>query len=215
MRHPSIGCMVTPRNDRTLPDGMVWAADCGLRTAVSTDPAAVDGYLRWLGRSAKDRARCLFAVAPDVLGDADATWRRSAPLLPRIRALGYPAALVAQDGFDEDRVDWSSFDVLFIGGAPATGNGSVLPNERRRLARGEWKRSETGGWAAIRAAHARGLPVHVGRVNGGPYLRQLAAAGVRSADGTQLTWANLRARTLGWLDGLAAQPPMSLEAILS
>lgn len=196
LKHPLLGCMRTPANDRTIPTGMPWAADCGLRVAVSDDLADVERYLSWLDRKRGDLTSCLFAVAPDVLGDATATWTRSAPLLPRIRALGYPVAFVAQDGFDAEVVDWDAFDVLFIGGRPQT---------PRTL---EWKRSETGGYAAIREAHQRGLPVHVGRVNGEPYLRNLAHLGVRSADGTNLTWTNMQARTLRWLDRLNGQMTM-------
>lgn len=209
LRHPSLGCMRTPDNDRAIPPGVPWAGDCGLKVAMSADPVAVDGYLRWL--DSLDRTGHLFAVAPDVLGDAEACWRRSAPLLPRIRALGYRVAFVAQDGFDPGAVDWDRFDVLFIGGKPRHTR-SMPPNERRQQAALEWKRSERGGYAAIREGKRHGKWVHVGRVNGGPFLRNLAAAGADSADGTNLTWTNLRTRTLGWLDGLVEQPPMLLEA---
>ena len=206
IRHPLLGCMRTPENNRGVPEGVPWAADCGLKVAISTDPTEVDRYLAWL--DSLDRTGHLFAVAPDVLGDAEACWRRSAPLLPQIRALGYRAAFVAQDGFDPEAVDWDAFDVLFIGGKPLTGGKRTLPNERRWLAKLEWKRSETGAYSAIREAKTRGKWVHVGRVNGGSFLRALAASGVDSADGTNLTWKNLRARTLGWLDDRAAQPPL-------
>jgi hypothetical protein len=209
LRHPLLGCMRTPENNRGVPAGMPWAGDCGLKVATSTDPSEVDRYLRWL--DGLDRVDCLFAVTPDVLGDAEACWRQSAPLLPRIRALGYPAAFVAQDGFDPEAVDWSAFDVLFIGGRPSS-NRNVPTNERKRLANLEWKRSERGGYAAIAEGKRRGKWVHVGRVNGGPFLTNLAAAGADSADGTNLTWNNFRARTLGWLDRLAVQPPMELFA---
>jgi hypothetical protein len=195
-RHPLLGCLRIPDNTRLLPADMVWAADCGLRVATSDDQAAVERYLNWLERVRDDRGRCLFAVAPDVLGDAGATWERSAPLLPRIRALGYPSALVAQDGFDAGAIDPDAFDVLFIGGAPRT---------PRSL---EWKRSETGGYAAIRWAHAQGKPVHVGRENGEPYLRNLATLGVRSVDGTQLTYRSMVPRTLRWLARLDGQPSL-------
>lgn len=213
IQHPGIGCMRTMENNRGVPPGMPWAGDCGLKIAVSAAPADVERYLDWLDGLRGEQATCLFAVAPDVLGDAAATWRRSAPLLPRIRALGYPAAFVAQDGFDPEAVDWDQFDVLFIGGAPLSGPRTMATNERRRRVAREWKRAETGGYAAIRDGKEHGKWVHVGRVNGGPFLRNLAAAGADSADGTNLTWNNLRARTLGWLDGLAVQPPLSLEAV--
>ena len=196
LNHPLLGCMRTPANDRLLPAGMPWAADCGLSVAVSADPAAVDRYLGWLEKRRADLPSCLFAVAPDVLGDAAACWERSRPLLPRIRALGYPVAFVAQDGFDPSMIDPDAFDVLFVGGKPEA--------DKRQ----EWKRSETGGWAAIRWAHSVGKPVHVGRVNGEAYLRNLAHAGVRSADGTQLTWLSMVPRTLRWLDRLNGQTMM-------
>jgi hypothetical protein len=211
IRHPGIGCMRTPENNRGVPPGMPWAGDCGLKVAVSSDPSDIDRYLR--GLDSLDRAGHLFATAPDVLGDAEACWRRSAPLLPQIRALGYRVAFVAQDGFDPAAVDWNAFDCLFIGGAPLSGPRTMPTNERRRRVAMEWKRSERGGYAAIAEGKRRGKWVHVGRVNGGPFLRNVASAGADSADGTNLTWNNLRARTLGWLDRLVAQPPMRLEGI--
>lgn len=39
--------------------------------------------------------------------------------LPRIRALGFPAAIVAQNGLEYLDVPWDTFDVLFIGGNDA------------------------------------------------------------------------------------------------
>lgn len=202
LRHPMFGCVATPEEKRPVPDGMAWGADCGLKIAKSNDPADVERYIDWLETLPYDRTRCLYAVAPDVLGDAMATWRRSAPWLPLIRDLGYPSALVAQDGFDASAVDWSAFDVLFIGGRP------MQPRSR------EWKRSESGGYAAIREAKRRGKWVHVGRVNGGAFLRQLAAVGADSADGSLLTyspdkWWPLLQR---WFDAAASQTTLHLEA---
>lgn len=197
-RHPGVGWIVTPANDMGVPDDVVWAADCGLEVAKSADPADLETYLDWLELSRYDRSHCLFAVAPDVLGDARATWERSAPLLPLLRALGYPAALVAQDGFDPELIDWSAFDVLFIGGDPAR--------------RPEWKRSERGGYAAIAEAKRRGKWVHVGRVNGGPFLRNVAGAGADSADGSIVCHGPDKywPRVTSWLDRLSSQPPMEL-----
>jgi hypothetical protein len=189
---------------------MPWAGDCGLRVAVSDDPSEVERYLGWL--DGLDRTGHLFVVAPDVLGDAEACWRRSAPLLPRIRDLGYRVAFVAQDGFDPAIVDWDAFDCLFIGGSPRSGARTMCMQERRRRVALEWKRAERGGYAAIAAGKRHGKWVHVGRVNGGPFLKNVAAAGADSADGTNLTWNSLRARTLGWLDQLVVQPSLLLTA---
>jgi hypothetical protein len=210
IRHPLLGCMRTPENNRGVPDGMPWAADCGLKIAISSEPSEIDRYLTWL--DSLDRTDNLFAVTPDVLGDAAACWRRSAPLLPQIRQLGYRAAFVAQDGFNPNVIDWDAFDVLFIGGKPLSGPRTMPTNERRQRMAMEWKRSESGGYAAIAEGKRHDKWVHVGRVNGGSFLRNLASAGADSADGTNLTWNNLRSRTLGWLDDLLEQPRMEILA---
>ena len=168
-----------------VPPDTFWAADCGLEVAKSTDPAIIFEYIAWLDTLTCDRARCLFAVAPDVLGDAAATWERAAPLLPQIRALGYPAAFVAQDGFNADAIDWDAFDVLFIGGKPLVTK-STPPALRATLRAREWKRQADGGLAAIHEGMRRGKFVHVGRVNGGQFFEQLANLGADSADGSLL-----------------------------
>lgn len=189
---------MTPDSDKGVPPGVAWAADCGLAVAKSTDRADIERYLDWLETSPHDRSACLYAVAPDVLGDAGATWERSAPLLPLLRGMGYRAALVAQDGFDPEAVDWDAFDVLFIGGKP------------RHPRSSEWKRSETGGYAAIREGKRRRKTVHVGRVNGGLFLRQLAAVGADSADGSLLTYSPDKWWPLiaSWFGTLEQQPSL-------
>lgn len=184
-----IGFMVTPDSDRAVLEDVIWAADNGCYSA--GDRFDLARYLAWLARPRRAVERALFAVAPDVVGDATATWRRSAPVLPILRELGYPAALVAQDGWDAAAVDWSAFDVLFIGGTT------------------RWKRADAGGFRACADALARGKTVHFGRVNGGPFLRHVAAAGASSADGTGLAYApeKLWPRVTGWLDRLVSDPP--------
>jgi hypothetical protein len=202
LSHPRLGCVITPESDRGVPEGMPWGADCGLKVARGADRGDLERYLDWLETRPYDRSTCLYAVAPDVLGDAAATWERAAPLLPLIKGLGYRPALVAQDGFDPQLVAWDAFDVLFIGGKPR------VP---RNL---EWKRAEHGGYAAIAEGKKRGKWVHVGRVNGGPFLRQLAAAGADSADGSILTYSPEKCWPLivSWFDQLTEQPSMLLEA---
>jgi hypothetical protein len=105
---------------------------------------------------------------PDVVADAKATLKRSAPFLPVIRALGYPVAFVAQDGQERLRVPWDDFDVLFIGGSTA------------------WK---LGPHARTLAAAARehGKPVHLSRGNTRCRLRLADEMGCDSADGTTIT----------------------------
>lgn len=193
-QHPQTGFLVTPASDRATLLDTTWAADNGCYAA--GDRFNLGAYLAWLAAPKRPKKRCLFAVAgPDVVGDAEATWRQTSHVLPLIRNIGYRAAYVAQDGFDPERTDWSAFDVLFIGGTTT------------------WKRSERGGYAAIAAGRQHQKLVHVGKVNAAAYIRALAAAGADSADGTWVIrnpngMMELFERTL---DQLAICPPMRLE----
>lgn len=195
---PNLGVMANPRSlhggqvAEIVRQGIPWAADNDAFTRFN-EPR----WLRWLEEMPQaSRALCLFATAPDVVGDAAATLARSTPYLPLIRAMGYPVAYVAQDGFDASVVPWGQFEWLFIGGTT------------------DWKRSEAGGYAAIAEGRARGKRVHVGRVNGGAFLANCAVAGAESADGTKLCFgpdANLPL-VRSWIDRLNAQPTLRLEA---
>lgn len=89
---------------------------------------------------------CLFVTAPDVVGNALATWDRSKDWLREIRKIGLPCALVAQDGLESMRIQWEQFDAIFIGGST------------------EWKLSSAAAWISIRARQ-KGKWVHMGRVN--------------------------------------------------
>jgi hypothetical protein len=169
----------TPNMGNIVQPGWTWAADNGCFNADTYRGDAA--WFDWLQRQG-NRETCLFAVAPDVVGDHDATMARSLPWLPRIRALGIPAAFVAQDGATPETLPWGAFDVLFIGGSDGFKLGPA-------------------GDAVILAAVARGVPVHVGRVNSRVRFRRFAALGCASADGTFLAFGpdvNLPA-LLGWV----------------
>lgn len=164
-----------------------WAIDNGCYT--QPDFFTLEGYVEWMKLHAAGRPTCLFATAPDVVGDALATWERSRQVLPVIRALGYPAALVAQDGIEGLTVEWDAFDCLFIGGTT------------------EWKLSEAA-FRMVAEAKARGKWAHMGRVNSRRRLRVAAQSGCDSADGTGLCFApDRRLRQLHkWLDEMKRQP---------
>lgn len=181
-----IGLLITPDTKGYVPqisEYPFWAAD----NACFNHPErfSVDKFLGWLSTLRDQRSTCLFAVAPDVVGDAAATIERSLPVLPLIRELGFPAAFVAQDGLENLEVPWNEFDVLFIGGST------------------EWKLSENAARLS-REAKARGKRVHVGRVNSFKRLKISNDMGADTADGTFLRWgadANTP-RLLSWLDKL-------------
>lgn len=214
-RDPRIGQMCTPNEGRAPLDGVPVAFDNGC-----FGPRYVGDLqlLAWLAHHGNHAGRALFATAPDIVGDHLATLERSAPHLPAIRALGYPAAFVAQNGATITTTPWSTFDVLFLGGmAECLPCGYVKPatvEERTRrtcprCARPltEWK---LGLAAAQLVAEAlrRGKRVHMGRVNSYERLTYCVRLGVHSADGTYLAFGpdkNIR-RLVRFLDAI----PMTL-----
>lgn len=162
----NLGLITTPKQGNKHVSGVPWVADNGCYSKGYPGDAK---WFAWLESLTEHAPRCLFAVAPDVVADAVATLKRSAPWLPRIRALGYPAALVAQDGLETLAVSWDEFDVLFIGGST------------------EWK---LGSHAAhlIAEAKAHGKRVHMGRVNSLERLRGAHLRGCDTADGTYIAF---------------------------
>jgi hypothetical protein len=186
--------MLQPGMGNLPPVGQPWAADNGRfsKPETYTDEA----YLAWLSKRPY-RDACLFATAPDVVGDAAATLALSAPMFAPIRAAGYRVALVAQDGLESLSVPWDDFDALFIGGSTA------------------WKLGEAAHDLAAEAKR-RGKWLHMGRVNSLRRVRIAHAMGCDSVDGTYLRFRHTlgtgEAEILSWLDDLEVQPMLGLSA---
>lgn len=179
-----LACITTPKQGNRVPEGAAWCADNGV---FGKGFPGEDAWWAWLSSRPWPAELCLFAVAPDVVGDAAATLERSRPWLPRIRSLGYPAALVAQNGLEALDVPWDEFDVLFIGGDTA------------------WKTGEHAQRLA-REARDRGKRVHMGRVNGWRRWQIAEAFGCDTCDGTFLAFGpdRLLPEVLRW----SAQPSL-------
>lgn len=181
-----LGYIDTPRQGNRRPAGVTWCADNG---RYGKGWPGYEAWWAWLERNAHDAPTCLFATAPDVVGDAVATLADSLPWLPRIRALGYPAALVAQDGLELLDVPWDDFDVLFLGGST------------------EWKLGQHA-WDLTAEAKRRGKHVHMGRVNSLKRYAIAADMGCDSCDGTKLAFGpdiNLPI-VLGWAPAIEPGP---------
>ena len=163
---PKLGFIATPDSSRPCQrvDGAQWCADNGCFGKKDFDEAR---WWRWLTAQVKHLNTCLFATAPDVVGNHVATIERSEQWLPKIRELGFPAAFVAQDGAEPDTIPWSTFDVLFVGGTTAW----KLGQQARRV---------------ISHAKSIGMWVHFGRVNSARRYRYADHLGCDSADGTFL-----------------------------
>lgn len=167
-----IGLMQTVATGSRLDRVAVWAMDNGCYT--NSYPGD-NAYFRLLARLSRHSSRCLFVAMPDVVGDAGATFDlfdAAENMRSRIRVLGYPIALVAQDGMQPEDIPWDELDFLFLGGTT------------------EWK---LGPGARLLAAHAkqRGKGLHVGRVNSAKRYRYAATQLLAdSADGTFLAFSN-------------------------
>lgn len=185
-----LGFIDTPKQGNRRPTGVLWCADNGCFSE-RWEPAE---WWRFLEANAGDAATCLFATAPDVVGDAAATEQRAKPWLARIRDLGYPVAYVAQNGMEFSTWDlWDEIDCLFIGGTT------------------EWKLGpEACNLAAV--ASSLGKWIHVGRVNSERRFRYAQAIRADSCDGTYLTYGPAKNLTnvLAW--GRTNQQPALLDA---
>lgn len=182
-----LGFIDTPLQGNQRPTSVTWCADNGCFGKGFNESA----WWAWLQSHAADADTCAFATAPDVVGDAAATLERSRPWLPKIRALGYPAAFVIQDGQENLAVPWDEFDVMFIGGSTA------------------WKLG-THARTLVAEAKRRNVHVHMGRVNSLRRYRYAEAIGCDSVDGTFLVFGpttNLP-RLMRWLRDLAERPAM-------
>jgi hypothetical protein len=168
-----LGMIDTPGQGNRLPADAVWCADNGCGPGrggkIGRGYPGDAAYRAWLIKRSANVASCRFAVAPDVVADASATLARSTPWLAPIRDLGYPVALVAQDGLEDLQVPWDDIDALFIGGSTDW----KLGPHARRIA-GE--------------AKARGKWVHMGRVNSARRFAIAELLGCDSVDGTFLTY---------------------------
>lgn len=179
------------------PDGSAWSSPVLGGPSSSTarevrygmDPKQEGRWLRWI--EGLDPRGCFFATLPDVVEDYAATWERSAKYVALVRDLGFPVAIVLQDGVEGDRFVWRSIlgaaDAVFIGGSDAWKLGPAVP-------------------PLVAEAKARGLWVHMGRVNSGKRLAYADSIGCDSADGTFLKYCAKKdqphqyKRMIGWLD---------------
>lgn len=188
-----IGVMTNPKIGNFRDPAWAWAADNGCFNAKTY---VGDGaWFAWLTR--QDPTGCLFAVAPDVVADHEATIARSLPWLARIRSADFPAAFVLQNGATVDSVPWDAFDVAFIGGDDAFKLG--------------------GADHLIAEAQARGKAVHVGRVNSDRRFQRFALMGVDSCDGTFLAFGpeTNTPRLLAWIRRHATQPALWMTHALT
>lgn len=165
-----VGHLTTPANGNApkslASTGLPWAIDNGAFSGF--DPPA---FCRLLGRAA-GLPGCLFAVAPDVVGDAKATINLFFSWEPVLRACGFPVAYVLQDGLEGVGVPWRFVDAVFIGGTTRFKFSAQVK-------------------MAVAEAKRLGKHVHMGRVNTLKRLDYAHSLGCDSVDGSCFSrWAD-------------------------
>lgn len=188
-RRSYCGVLVVPNQkqgpEHVLWPGCVWAADNGAFKRF--DRAA---FYRMLQRFVPVRHSCKFVAAPDVVGDARETLKLFVYWSPWLHAVGYPVALVAQDGLLPRHVPWGALDALFIGGTT------------------EWKLGPHAR-ACAAAAKGRGKWLHMGRVNSNRRLHYAESIGCDSVDGSG--FSKFPSSMLRTADLWHAEPRMPLD----
>lgn len=116
-----------------------------------------------LKREEQNRDRCLFVVAPDVIGSARRTLEMFHEWYPRLCM--WPIALACQDGLEDLPIRWDLLSAVFIGGST------------------QWKDS-TAAAHVVRAALIAGKHVHIGRVNTIKRFRKFEEMGAHTCDGS-------------------------------
>jgi hypothetical protein len=147
----------------TVRAGYVWAADNDCFNGFDGER-----YVRMLD-GLEGIPGCLFVTAPDVVGDAQATFQGYRRWVNEIRGRSLPVGYVGQDGATVADVPWNGISAFFVGGST------------------EWKMGEEAAML-VKEAKERGKWVHMGRVNSWRRLEYAKALGVDSIDGTQLSW---------------------------
>jgi hypothetical protein len=160
-----VGMLDAPRSRHQLfihRTGCTWAGDNG---AYSADGFRLEWYHRMLRGAKSNRERCLFIVAPDTVGDADATLAQFREWEPELHRADWPVAFVSQDGLTSAMIPWDSLECFFVGGTDA------------------WKLSQPSV-ALMRQAKERRKWLHVGRVNTRKRVMFCHHVGADSFDGT-------------------------------
>jgi hypothetical protein len=168
----SVGFLVSPRGghapSKVLQNTQIWAMDNDCFNGLN-EKRFIKMLELWRGIYPSPK----FVSVPDVVGDSAATLRLFSHWNPIIRQMGYPSALVAQDGLAIGMVEWDKIAAIFVGGTT------------------KFKLSVQSA-DLCREAKLRGKWVHMGRVS---TLRRTIFAmrlGCDSIDGSRYSkWKNL------------------------
>ena len=212
---PRFGVLTSPAH-RGVPlgitQGMVWGADNGVYSGAFDR----EDYLPWLESMIPYQDSCLFVLAPDVVGDAEATVTRYSRWAPKIRQRGFPVAFAAQDG--QEHIPWPTsvdetdylYDCDFD---PDDHVAYTQALDQWELDCADFDALFIGGTTAwkvsraarglIRRAHALGKHIHIGRINWWrryEYFRGLEGSDAWTCDGTRTRYEGTGKTMVAWAE---------------
>lgn len=191
----SLGFLNTPRSGNTPANVFryttTWAADNDCFQGLNRL-----SYERMLRIWQKVEPGPLWVATPDVVADASATLERFEEWEPILHGMGYPVALVLQDGQERLAVPWTRLEAVFVGGSTT------------------WKLSEHAA-SLCQEARQRGKWIHMGRVNSQRRMETAARFGCQSIDGSGFSrWKKLIAPGVRWMrraEWLAKHQPLLFQ----
>lgn len=157
----NLGHLYSPGGQRGPFEHLPYALDNGAYSAylrqAAWDAQVFRQLLKW---AADSEIQPMWVACPDVVADTQRTLAQWDSWAQEIRAHGFKAALVVQDGMTDQDIAATEADALFIGGST------------------DWK------WSNLYRLCELHPTVHVGRVNGYRGLVKCRDAGASSVDGT-------------------------------
>lgn len=158
-----LGWLTQPRSgNQVWTYGGPWACDNGAFSGFNAK-----AFERML-TTVCGRPGLLWVVAPDVVGDHEATvalWRK---WLAKLNAYCVPKAFVLQNGCGPEDPPWDELDAVFVGGDDDYKLGPVAA-------------------AIVRKAKSLGKLAHMGRVNSAKRIAYAHSIGCDSVDGTSMS----------------------------
>lgn len=170
------GFIVSPHTERLLGgwDGPLVLDNGAWTCHQSNVPFDFDAFVAFCGRMVSKRPR--WVIAPDVVGDLDATMKLAETWVPILRAMKLTTLVAAQDGASASDFEHLGIDGIALGGSSA------------------WKEQQLRNtdWSRYRIRHAL-------RVNTRRRLHAAIAGGWTSCDGSGATRFSIHAaRMRAW-----------------
>lgn len=194
------GLIITPNSNRDPIPGHIWGGD---NCAFSDPDLPVEDFFAWLDIKRDFASSCKFIPPPDIVSDAAGTYYNFTQLAGRVRSMGFPVALVAQDGLEYDYPHlYVNRDLDYTDWIDTETDEAFWVAFQENYCHIHWDLIDAlfiGGSTAwklgpqvrilIQEARRLGKWVHMGRVNGDPRIKYAFYQQCDSVDGGRIRYA--------------------------